>query len=444
MAQQAVSVGEGLHIDTVAHDAGQRALRAAFFGFFVDMFDVYLPIVALGPAMSYFQPVTLSPALKSTLFYVVFALSLVGRPVGAAVFGHYADKLGRRRVTIISMGGFAVVTLLIGLLPGYENLGIASIVMLVLLRFVDGVFLGGEYTGANPLAMEFAPKEKRGKWSAIIHAAFPLAMASMSLLTTGLLRVLPAGSPHSPYVQWGWRIPFFLGATLAGGVFLYYIRKVPESKVWVKAEKTRSPLKELFQGDNFRCLAQVFLVLSGTWFTLNAVTSILPGVLLNVRHVSSVVVTNAVLVANLVLAIIFVPFGMLGQKIGRRTILSLMGLAGCTVGPFLYYVLVKSGYRSPMQVILLVTLVNLCAIPAWAIVTCYIIERFPTGVRASGYGVGYSAATIIPAFSSFYMLGLKGLGMPYEYTELVIFVLGGLLLLLGALSGPETKHVELS
>ena len=83
MAQQAVSVGEGLHIDTAAHDAGQRALRAAFFGFFVDMFDVYLPVVALGPAMSYFQPATLSPALKSTLFYVVFALVL-GRPSGGS------------------------------------------------------------------------------------------------------------------------------------------------------------------------------------------------------------------------------------------------------------------------------------------------------------------------------------------------------------------------
>jgi len=79
-----------------------------------------------------------------------------------------------------------------------------------------------------------------------------------------------------------------------------------------------------------------------------------------------------------------------------------------------------------------------------AIVTSYINERFPTGVRACGYGVGYSVATIISAFSSFYMLGLKGLGMPYEYTEIVIFAVGGFLLLLGALSGPETKHVELS
>jgi MFS family permease len=197
-----------LQLDAAAPDAGLRALRAAFIGFFVDMFDVYLPVVVLGPAMSYFQPATLSPALKSTWFYIVFALSLVGRPVGAALFGHYSDKLGRRRVTIISMGGFASVTLLIGLLPGYEVWGITSIVLLTLLRFVDGIFLGGEYTGANPLAMEYAPREKRGKWAALIHTAFPLSLAVLSLITTGLLRMLPAGSPHSLYVQWGWRIPF--------------------------------------------------------------------------------------------------------------------------------------------------------------------------------------------------------------------------------------------
>ena len=79
--------------------------------------------------------------------------------------------------------------------------------------------------------------------------------------------------------------------------------------MWAKAERTKSPLKALFRGDNLRCLAQVFLVMSGVWFTLNAVTSILPGVLLTVLHVDSMVVTNAQLVANLLLAICFVPFG---------------------------------------------------------------------------------------------------------------------------------------
>ena len=96
-----------------------------------------------------------------------------------------------------------------------------------------------------------------------------------------------------------------------------------------------------------------------------------------------------------------------------------------------------------MELILLVTLINLLATSVWPLITAYINERFPTACRASGYGVGYSAAMIIPAFSSFYMIGLKQLGMPYEYTEVAILALGGVLLLAGALSGPETTHVDL-
>jgi len=143
------------------------------------------------------------------------------------------------------------------------------------------------------------------------------------------------------------------------------------------------------------------------------------------------------------MTMLFVPVGILGQKIGRRVILVFFGLAGCTVGPLFYFVLVNSGYRNPSDLIVLVTLINLCAMPVWAVVTSYLTERFPTAVRACGYGVGYSAATIIPAFSSFYLLGLKELGIPYEHTPLVIFALGGLLLLVGALLGPETHNVDI-
>ncbi len=433
-----------IEASVAARQSGRRALWVAFIGFFVDMFDAYLPVVVLGPAMAYFQPPTLSPALQSTLFYIVFALSLVGRPVGAAIFGHYSDKLGRRKVTLISMAGFAVVTFLIGLLPGYETWGFSSVALLIFLRFVDGVFLGGEYTGANPLAMEYAPKEQRGIWGAFIHTGFPASMALMSLITLALLRLAPAGSPHSAYVTWGWRIPFFLGGLFGCGAFLYCLLRVPESKVWAKAERAKSPLGDLWRGGNPRILGQVFLVMSGAWFTLNAVTSILPGVLLTVRHVDSVTVTNAQLIENVVMTVVLVPCGMLGQKIGRRTVLWMIGLAGCTLGPILYYVLVRSGYRNTVELIVLVTLINLCAMPVWAIITAYINERFSTGVRASGYGLGYSLATIIPAFSSFYMLALKRLGMPYEYTEVAIFALGGLLLMIGALSGPETNHIDIS
>jgi MFS family permease len=424
--------------------AGRRALLAAFLGFFVDMFDIYLPVVVLGPAMAYFQPETLSPALKSTLFDFVFAVSLVGRPAGAALFGHWGDKVGRRKVTIFSMAGFAVVTLAIGLLPGYEQWGLGSILALTCLRFVDGVFLGGEYTAANPLAMEYAPKEKRGLWSAIIHTGFPLSLTVMSLLTIILLRGSSSDSAHSAYVQWGWRIPFFVGGLFALGVLLYFVRSVPESRVWRAAKKTKSPLAELFRGANFRIFAQVFLVMSGLWFMLNASVSILPGVLLTLRHVNSLSVAYAQLAASLVLALTHIPFGFLGQKIGRRAFLALFGITGWTAGALGYAVLVRSGYRNGAELIVLVTVVIFCSMSAWPNVTAYLSERFSTGVRASGYGVGYSAAILVPAFSSVYMLGLQRLGIPYEYTQIVILAVGGLLTMIGALMGPETRDVDIA
>jgi MFS family permease len=95
----------------------RRAVQAAYFGFFVDMFDVYLPIAVLAPALVYFMPAGLGGATQATIFYLVFAVTLIGRPLGAAIFGHFADQLGRRRTTLVSVGGFGIATLLIAMLP---------------------------------------------------------------------------------------------------------------------------------------------------------------------------------------------------------------------------------------------------------------------------------------------------------------------------------------
>src|SRR5277367_5598390 len=135
----------------------RRAVGAAYFGFFVDMFEVYLPIAVLAPALVYFVPEGLSSATRATLFYMVFAASLISRPIGAVIFGHLGDRLGRRRTILISVGGFGVVTLLIAALPGYAAWGNYAIAALLILRLLDGVFVGGEYTAANPLAMEYSP-----------------------------------------------------------------------------------------------------------------------------------------------------------------------------------------------------------------------------------------------------------------------------------------------
>ena len=171
----------------------RRAILGAFIGFFVDNYDIFLPVIALAPAIAYFIPSTLSPTTAAVASAMIFATTLIGRPLGAFIFGHYADTLGRKRTTVVAVTGFGVVTLLIALLPGYERWGAAVIFIFIALRLIDGIFLGGEYTSANPLAMEHCPKPKRGFYGAIIQSAASVGTAAISLVTLVVLLAMPAG-----------------------------------------------------------------------------------------------------------------------------------------------------------------------------------------------------------------------------------------------------------
>ena len=119
----------------------RRAMISGWAGYWVDMVDVYLPLVALAPAIAYFQPSSMSADLASVLFIGTFAATMLGRPLGAILFGHWADRVGRRRLTLLSIAGFSSCTLAIGLLPGYAAWGVTAPVLLLALRFINGVSL---------------------------------------------------------------------------------------------------------------------------------------------------------------------------------------------------------------------------------------------------------------------------------------------------------------
>ncbi|MBJ7598562.1 MAG: MFS transporter [Candidatus Nephthysia bennettiae] len=422
----------------------RSTIWGAFMGFFVDMYDVYLPIVALTPALIYFQPKGLPAAAATTVFYVVFAVTLIGRPIGSFIFGHFGDKIGRRKTTMIAVSGFGLVTLLIALLPGYQAIGMAALVLLVLLRLVDGVFLGGEYTAASPLAMEYCPKPKRGFYSAVIQAGYPIAYVAISLLVALMLFVAPAkGGLNSPYVQWGWRIPFIVGSLIAFA-FVLWFRRVPESRSWMQSEKTENPIKTLFTGESRKALLQVFIVMTGFWLALNTTISTLPQVLTRTGGLSSTRVTLLLLVANVVLVSGYLLVGVVGQRIGRRPTMMLLGLLITVVSTSAYVVLVQTaGHAGLIEVGLLATLITVLTVSGWGLLSAYINERFHIGVRASGFGIGYSLAVILPAFYSFVMLWMASF-MPYKYTQIPLLALGGLLILLGAAMGPETRDVDIA
>ncbi len=425
----------------------RKAAVGAFLGLWIDFYDIYLPIVAIAPALIYFVPTTLPAATRVTISYVIFAVTLIGRPIGSIIFGHFGDVIGRKRTTMIAVGGFGVMTLLIALLPGYATLGFAAVALFVLLRLIDGVFMGGEYASANPLAMEVCPRRLRGLVGGVIQAAYPIAYIAISIVTSIMLLITPAGKLNSAYVQWGWRIPFLIGSLLAFLVLIYYYNTVSESKLWEETahkERVKAPLKEVLKGRNLRNLAQVFLMMSGLWLSLQAAISTPPALLITVLKQPSQAVTNGILVANVFLAIGYIVVALLAQRYGRRLLLILSGLWTLVLSSILYYLMVANVLAKGAFVLTMViyTALLVLTIAPWGIVTTYINERFPTGVRASGYGIGYSLAVIIPSFYSFYLLGL-GKVMPYEYAGIVLLVLGGLLTAVGAWIGPETRDVDM-
>jgi MFS family permease len=423
--------------------AAKRTITGAFIGFMVDMYDVYLPVVALTPALIYFQPQHVAVSTATTIFYVVFAVALLGRPIGAFIFGHLADRIGRQRTTMIAVSGFGIATLLIALLPGYQQLGIAALYLLIALRLIDGVFLGGEYTAASPLAMEYCPRPKRGLYSAIIQAGYPIAFVVISLITAGMLILAPAKGLNSPYVQWGWRIPFVVGAVIAG-LFLLYYRTVPESESWKRSEKVANPIGTLFSAGHRRTFLQVFVVMTGFWLSLFVVVSTIPALLTKQFSYSSTTVTDGLLLANVVLVGGYLLVGVIGQRIGRRKMLMVLGVLIAVVGTTAYAIMVSTaGPGNVIQTLTLATVAIVLTVSGWGLLTAYINERFAVGVRASGFGIGYSLAVVLPSFYSFYLLGLAHF-MPYKYTELPLLMLGGLLILVGAALGPETNHVAIA
>ena len=433
--------------------AGQRetldpraksAIRGAWFGFFVDMFDIYLPIVVLAPALAYFVAPDLDAVTKSVISGSIFAATLLGRPIGSFIFGHFADAIGRRRMTIMSVSGFGVVTLLIALLPGYQQLGIAAVIILIVLRLVDGVFLGGEYTSANPLAMEYSPKEKRGFYSAVIMSGYPLAFATISAITTVLLLFIPAGDINAPYMQWGWRIPFVIGSLLAFALVAYYVRSVEESELFEEGGGAEAPLRQLFtQRENLLSFLQVFVLMSGFWLTLQTVAAILPSLLSSPVGLSKTNTTITLVVSNVVLVGGYIAAGVISQRVGRRPFLIAYGLVAAVVGTFLYYLLLSAPPQNLLLVILLTTIITLLVVSCWGLTTAYINERFQTGIRASAFGIGYSLAVVLPSLYAYYQAGLAAF-MPFEYTVLVLLVIGALLMVVGAAWGPETKDVNFS
>jgi MFS family permease len=443
--QPAASAAAAENPPVPAHGPDLAKVRAAVRGgtlaYFVDQFDIYLPIVVLAPAMIYFQSAGLSASTTAMLSSLVFASTLVGRPLGAVIFGHFADTVGRKRTTLVAVGGFGVTTLIIACLPGHETIGTWSIGLLIALRFVDGVFLGGEYTTAVPLAMEWSPRHKRGLYASLITSTSPAAYAVIAAITLLMLHLMNSGDLDSAYVQWGWRVPFLIGALLAAVLFRYYLTQVHEPPAQMTGERHKLPFLRLLVRYP-RALGQVFVLMTGTWLATNMEAAVTPAQLKAHLQLSSQQVTLTMLVINGSAAVAYPFLGVLSQRIGRRRFYIGYGLAVLVVGTGSYLLMMTSG--GGMGAVLgWAIMIGVFTVGTFGPIAAYLTERFPSSVRSTGYGVGYSLALIAPAFYEFYLQQFDDI-MAAHLAPAVLLALAGALISFGGFLGPETKDVDMA
>ena len=410
--------------------------------FYVDQFDIYLPVLVLASIGAYFAPTGVSETTAAVLAAMVFAATLIARPIGAAIFGNVADTVGRKRSTVVAMTGFGVVTLLIAAIPGSATIGGWSIGLLIGLRFLNGIFLGGAYTSAVPLALEWTPAHRRGLVAGRLLSASPAAYATLGILSFVLQQVMSSHGVDSDYARWGWRIPFVLGALLAFGAVLLYRRSVTESPTRRTQAGERRPLGELLVGRYRRQLMQVLILMSGVWLANNMVSAVMPQLLRSQLEFSGSQVSAISAINSFGLVIAFQVYGALSQWTGRRRFYLWYGAVMAVVGSCLYAVLMTSG-AGPIQATVLTVLVGWATQGSFGPIAAYLTERFPARVRASGFGIGYSLALVIPAFYSFYLAGL-GTVMPDYLAPVVLIVIAGALVTIGGALGPETRDANLS
>lgn len=411
--------------------AGRAALRAGVVGNWIDNIHVFLPLTALAPAMV----VLAGPAAAATTGALIVIAMLLGRPVGGIVFGRIADRLGRTRTTRIAIAGTAACALLIAAIPTHEVLGAGTVALILVFRFLGGIFVAGEYSAAIPLAMEWSAPRRRGLMSGLILSMAPWAQATIAFSVAGLLVVL---GPDR-YAEWGWRLLFVIGAVLSVGMLIYYSRQVTDAPVFHRRARTvaaqpRAGLRALLAGRWAGAFWQVFVLMTGLWLLTNSTVLLLTHRLATDAGLPATRVSLVMGVASVAQAIVMALAGHLSTRTGRRALFLGWGLVAAVAGPLVWWLAITS--ETLGRAAMFAALLQIITVSAYGPVSAYLSERFPTEVRSTGYGTSYSLSLVLPALYPFYLpLIEQWLGRHGSVMALV--ALGGTLVVLGAALGPR-------
>ncbi|MHB9863628.1 MFS transporter [Streptomyces sp. YIM S03343] len=375
----------------------RRIVAASLIGTTIEWYDFFLYSSAAALVFSTLFFPSADPLVGTLLAFVTYAIGFAARPLGGIVFGHFGDKIGRKKLLVVSLLMMGGATFAMGLLPTYDSIGAGAPVLLTVLRLIQGFALGGEWGGAVLIVSEHGGDKNRGFWASWPQTGAP----GGNLLATGVLALLAAFQSDAAFRSWGWRVPFLLSGVLVA-VGLWIRLSLSESPVFLaeqaKAEaaaargvKEKAPVVEVFRRSWREVLSAI-----GTRFGENISYYILTSFLLVyvTEHLDLPKSTalNAVLIGSAVHFVTIPAWGALSDRVGRRPV-TLIGSVGMAVWAFAFFGLLDSTSFPVMT--LAVTVGLLLHGAMYGPQAAFISEMFDTRVRYSGASVGSQLASIL-------------------------------------------------
>ena len=362
---------------------------ASFVGTTIEFYDffIYGTAAALVFPRLFFP---MSGALSGTLLsFATFGVGFVARPLGGVLFGHYGDRIGRKKMLVLSLIVMGAATTLVGLLPTYATLGSFAAILLVTLRFLQGVAVGGEWGGAVLMAVEHSPSGRRGFYGSFPQLGAPVG----TVLATGSF-LLVALLPGPDFLAWGWRLPF-LASVILLGVGLFIRLSVAESPLFqqlaAQQRHARIPVVEVIRGHR-----RGVLLVAGAFLVQSAVAYIYVAYLATyattVAGASRTAILTVIILSGVVMAVAMLVSAVCSDRFGRKPVY-LTGVVAMGVLVFPSIALVNTGSFWPMllgHVLVFGLAQGIASGPSGAMFA----EAFPTRVRYSGISVGYQLASV--------------------------------------------------
>jgi metabolite-proton symporter len=369
---------------------GRRIAIASFVGTAIEFYDFYIYGTAAALVFGAVFFPSFSPLAGTLASFATFAVGFVARPLGAILFGHFGDRIGRKRMLIVSLVLMGGATVAVGLIPSYDSIGVLAPILLVIARFLQGIGLGGEWGGAVLLATEYAPPGKRG-----LYSAFPqLGPAVGFVLGNALFLLLDATMSDETFRTVGWRIPFLASAVLL--VVGYYIRmRIAETPVFQAAmkreERSRVPFADLLRSQPMvLLLATLSFILAHTLFYTVTTFALSYGT--TTLHLDRTTMLLAAMVAVAVMGAATLWFAMQSDRIGRKRLCQASAVLAA-VWAFPLFWLIDTG--RPLLITLGMTGGLLCFAMLYGPMGAFLPELFRVRFRYSGASFAYSASGIV-------------------------------------------------